>query len=95
MLVQYNQISDVVRSTRLCEFFHYIITAIDAVRAGEDESHFLDMVSNTNSSEKRTMITFVNCRSFELGSLDVVIIILGSCIPAREYSLSICDVGSG
>ena len=44
---------------------------------------------------KRTTITFVNCSNFELGSLEVVITILGSCTPAREYSLSICDVGSG
>ena len=39
--------------------------------------------------------TFENCRSFELGSLEVVTTILGSRIPAREYSLSMCVVGSG
>ncbi len=41
MLVQYNQIGDIVRSARLCKFFHYIITAIDTVRIWKDKSHFL------------------------------------------------------
>jgi hypothetical protein len=38
--------------------------------------------------------TLANCCNFELGSLEVVITILGSWIPAREYSLSICVAGS-
>lgn len=42
MLMQYNQISDIVRSARLCKFFHYIITAIDTMRIWKDKSHFLD-----------------------------------------------------
>jgi hypothetical protein len=38
--------------------------------------------------------TLENCNSFELGSLEVVMTILGSCMLARAYSLSICDFGS-
>jgi hypothetical protein len=40
------------------------------------------------------MSTFANCSSFELGSLDVVMTIFGSWMPAVEYSLSTCVVGS-
>ena len=39
-------------------------------------------------------LTLENCISFELGSREVVITILGSRTPAVEYSLSICVVGS-
>lgn len=54
VFVQYNQVSDIVRSARLCKFLHHIITAIDAVRVGKDESHFLHIVSKISDSEKRT-----------------------------------------
>jgi hypothetical protein len=38
--------------------------------------------------------TLANCSSFELGSREVVTTIFGSWIPALEYSLSMCVLGS-
>lgn len=89
-----NKIGDVVRSASFCKFFDDIISPIYSMRVWEYKPHFLVFFHKAKASGCRDVRTLANCNSFELGSLDVVIIIFGSCIPAREYSLSIWVLGS-
>lgn len=91
-----NKVSNIVCSACFCEFFHNIISSVYPMRVGEHKTHFLQEQNGLQEIQgiKVDKRTFENCSSFELGSLEVVTTILGSRIPAREYSLSICVDGS-
>jgi len=94
MFVKNNQVCDVVRSARISQFFHDVVSAVYSMWIWEYQPHFLSSCSFTVAQPKVSKRTFENCSSLELGSLEVVITILGSWIPAREYSLSMWVVGS-
>ena len=95
MLVKNNEVCDIVCSACLCKFFYNVISSINPMWIREYESHFLWFECEFLSKCNRFDIhTFVNCRSLEFGSRDVVITNFGSCILVREYSLSMCVVGS-
>ena len=95
MFVYYDEIGNIVGPTGFCKFLYNIISSIDAMWIRENKSQLLGHYERMwlCKSEKRSL-TLENCSSFELGSREVVIIILGSWTPALEYSLSICVIGS-
>ena len=94
MFVYNNEVGDIVGPTGFCKFFYNIIPSIDAMRVRKDKSQLLEHYQGKRIYRSKRTLALENCSSLELGSRDVVIIIFGSCIPAREYSLSICVVGS-
>jgi hypothetical protein len=101
MFVQNDEIGDIVGSTCFGQLFYNVSTSVYSVWIWEYKTHFLWCKQRPwqEKSEKiqtptRTPHTLANCKSFELGSLDVVITIFGSIIPALEYSLSIWVIGS-
>jgi hypothetical protein len=95
MFVEHNEIRDIVGTASFCEILDHIISPVNPVRIGKYQAHLLRQM-RVNPKKKMVIIllTLANCNNFELGSLDVVKIIFGSIIPALEYSLSMCVVGS-
>ena len=98
MFVEYNEVRDIVGTASLRQVLDHIISPINPVRIGEYQAHLLRQIRASLSEPKEkggmTVLTLANCNNFELGSLDVVKMIFGSNIPALEYSLSTCVVGS-
>ena len=79
MFVYYDEVGDIVGPTGFCEFLYNVISSIDAMRIRENKSQLLGHYEGMwlYKSENKTL-TLANCSSFELGSRDVVITILGS-----------------
>ena len=83
MLMKDYQIRDAVRSAGIRELFHDVVSSVYPVGIWEHQAHLLRGSSvNGPSTIRKEYRTFENCSSFELGSLDVVIRIFGSIIPA-------------
>lgn len=98
MFVKYNEVRDIVGTASLRKVLDHIISPVNPVRIGKYQAHFLRQIQ-VNPPKKIgitviILLTLANCNNFELGSLDVVKMIFGSIIPALEYSLSMCVVGS-
>ena len=98
MFVEYNEVRDIVGTASLRKVLDHIISPVNPVRIGKYQAHFLQQ-TQVNQKTKNgitidILLTLANCNNLELGSLDVVKIIFGSIIPALEYSLSMCVVGS-
>lgn len=101
MFVKYNEVRDIVGTASLRKVLDHIIPPVNPIRIGKYQAHLLrKMRVNQNKNKDRDgiivtiLLTLANCNNFELGSLDVVKMIFGSIIPALEYSLSMCVVGS-
>jgi hypothetical protein len=98
MFVKYNEVRDIVGTASLRKVLDHIISPVNPVRIGKYQAHLLRQ-RRVNPPKKFgitviILLTLANCNNFELGSLDVVKMIFGSIIPALEYSLSMCVVGS-
>jgi hypothetical protein len=100
MFVKHNEVRDIIGTASLRKVLDHIISPVNPVRIGKYQAHLLRwMRANQKKKNKDGIaviifLTLANCNNFELGSLDVVKIIFGSIIPALEYSLSMCVVGS-
>jgi hypothetical protein len=96
MFVEYNKVRDIVGTASFRKILDHIISPVNSVRIGKYQAHLLRQtrVNKTKGITAIILLTLANCNNFELGSLDVVKMIFGSIIPALEYSLSMCVVGS-
>jgi len=96
VLVKNDEVGDIVCTTSSSKFFDDIGTAVDTCGVWEDKTHFLRKKRFIGMLKQAVKVglTFANCKSLELGSLDVVITIFGSIIPAFAYSSSTCVPGS-
>ena len=83
MFMKDNQIRDTVRSASVRELFYDVVSSVYPVGVWEHQAHLLQWFCvNRPSIAHGNHQTFENCSSFELGSLEVVIRIFGSIIPA-------------